>query len=270
MPSPFPGMDPYLENPIRWSGFHHTFLTGIQERLAPILRPKYFVRVEERVWVALEEDPAHRIVFPDVRVVEAEPHMRKGIAAATTAVVATPVQVIDPFDREIHEYRLEVRDLENRSLVDCIELLSPSNKIVGSISREGLLKKRREVYASDAHWIEIDLLRAGARTANLDEVGDAEYQVFLSRAGAPRRGWVWPITLRQRLPVIAIPLLPGDPDAPVDLQQEFDHAYEINGYEMDINYDRDPVPPLASDAADWARELIKQHELGLDASGNGH
>src|SRR5437868_9976955 len=106
MPSPFPGMDPYLEDPAIWSGFHHTYLTALQDRLAPVVRPKYFVRVEERVYVSREDDPAHRLIVPDLRVIDSERHRRTNSPRTATAIAA-PIPVADPLEREVHEYRLE-------------------------------------------------------------------------------------------------------------------------------------------------------------------
>ncbi len=48
MPSPFPGMDPYLEDPATWTGVHAAILGAIFERLGPAVRPKYAVRFEVR------------------------------------------------------------------------------------------------------------------------------------------------------------------------------------------------------------------------------
>ncbi|MGL6094387.1 MAG: DUF4058 family protein, partial [Fimbriiglobus sp.] len=39
MPSPFPGMDPYLEDPTYWGGFHTNLYTGIQRALNQTLPP---------------------------------------------------------------------------------------------------------------------------------------------------------------------------------------------------------------------------------------
>ena len=49
MPSPFPGMDPFLESQ-EWEDFHTTFNTILRERLGPSLEPDYLVRVERRVY----------------------------------------------------------------------------------------------------------------------------------------------------------------------------------------------------------------------------
>ncbi len=43
MRPPFPGMDPWLENPIIWPGVHNWLITAIADDLAPKLAPRYFV-----------------------------------------------------------------------------------------------------------------------------------------------------------------------------------------------------------------------------------
>lgn len=257
MPSPFPGMDPYLEDPAVWSGFHHAFLSAIQEQLAPQLRPNYFVRVEERVFVTDEADPAFRYFVPDVRVVRAtHPHQRSTVPATHGAAVAELMPVGELVDPEIHEHRLEVLDRIDRSVVTVIELLSPTNKVSGAVGRNSFLQKRREVLVSPAHWMEIDLLRRGTRTANFAETTDAEYQLYLSRAANPRRGYVLPIFLRHRLPAIGIPLRHDHPDARVDLQSALDHVYDLCGYDMDFDYTRAPAEPLSEETAHWAKQLL--------------
>jgi Protein of unknown function (DUF4058) len=39
MPSPFPGMDPFLENPGIFSDFHDSFITYLRENLQANLPP---------------------------------------------------------------------------------------------------------------------------------------------------------------------------------------------------------------------------------------
>ena len=214
MPSPFPGMDPYLEDPEIWSGFHHTFLSLLQERLSPAVRPNYFVR---------------------------------------------PVAIVELADPEIHEYHLEIRDRMDRGIVTLIELLSPTNKILGAFGRESFLQKRREIMAADTHWIEIDLLREGDRTANHGASARCEYQVYLSRAGKRRKGFVWPISIRNPLPTIAIPLRGDDADVPLDLQDAFTQTFDRGGYDLDIDYRAEPVPPLAGgETAEWTRQILAE------------
>jgi hypothetical protein len=248
-------MDPYLEDPEIWSGVHASILGVIQERLAPALRPRYVVRFEERVYVTGEEDPGYRTIVPDVRVIERDPASALPPVPAGAVAVTEPVPV-EPADDEIHEPSLTVTDVRDRSIVTVIEVLSPTNKVAGSFGRESFLRKRREVRATGAHWLEIDLLRDGVRTANLPRVPQTEYLVYLSRAGHRRQGSAWPISIRDRLPVVSVPLRGDDADIPLDLQVVLATVIERGSYDLDADYTADPVPPLSPDTAEWARQVV--------------
>lgn len=140
--------------------------------------------------------------------------------------IAEPIKVVQLLDEEIHEKALYITDVRDRSIVTVIELLSPTNKVTGAVGRESFLRKRREVFATNAHWVEIDLLRDGVRTAHLPGIPQTEYQVYLSRGPAPRQGYVWPISIRHRLPVMGVPLRGPDPDMPLDLQAALNATIE--------------------------------------------
>ena len=184
MPSPFPGMDPYLEDPELWSAVHAAVIARIQDHLAEALWPRYIVRFEERVYIAEEDDPAYRFVYPDVKVVAARPLTRPAAVAARTPVaggtttIAEPIPVIETLGEEVHERRVEIRDPADQSIITVIEVLSPTNKVSGAEGRRSFVQKRREVYASTTHWIEIDLLRGGDRTARRSPSAGTEYQGF--------------------------------------------------------------------------------------------
>jgi hypothetical protein len=64
MPSPFPGMDPYLESSELWRDLHHSFIFCSRETLPPLLPPRYYGLVEERVVL---EEPS-RSYYPDMTV----------------------------------------------------------------------------------------------------------------------------------------------------------------------------------------------------------
>ena len=114
--------------------------------------------------------------------------------------------------------------------------------------------------ATDASWMEIDLLRTGLRTPQPTNVTDTEYRVYLSRGGLPRDAVVWPIRLQDRLPVVGVPLRDGDPDVPLDLQAAVDNAVRRGSYDLDADYSTDPVPPLAGATAAWAKALLSRDE----------
>ncbi len=108
--------------------------------------------------------------------------------------------------------------------------------------------------------VEIDLLRDGLRTANLAGVPETEYLVYISRGGMPREGVAWPITLRQKLPVIGIPLRSPDPDAPLDLQEALRKAIERGSYDLDLDYEKEAVPPLRGETKIWAESMTRAHK----------
>lgn len=261
MPSPFLGMDPYLEDSVHWRDVHHGLISQMQAELNRHLRPKYHVRVAERVYISDDLDPGRKGLIPDLRI---GTRPGKEFAAfrplepsrTEAGQMAEPIEVT-LLDDEIHEAYLAVTDRQSGEVVTVVEILSPTNKVPGSRGRDSYEKKYRAVLDTPTHWLEIDLLREGQRLALQQEVQEHEYQVFLSRAVMPlRRSWIWPIRLFQRLPVIRIPLRGEDPDAQLDLQAVLNAAYDRAGYDAVIDYTRDPTPPLKPDAAIWARERI--------------
>jgi hypothetical protein len=64
MPSPFPGMDPYLEEPALWPDLHQRLITYIADALQPQIRPRYRARIEERLYVV----QSSRSIYPDMNV----------------------------------------------------------------------------------------------------------------------------------------------------------------------------------------------------------
>ena len=48
MSSPFPGMDPYLEDPENWGGFHQLLASEIVSRLNADLDAKYYADLDVR------------------------------------------------------------------------------------------------------------------------------------------------------------------------------------------------------------------------------
>ena len=69
VPSPFPGMDPYLES--HWGDIHHRLVNYACDAIQPHLPGDLYARMEERVYVESPQELAAR--YPDVRVVEGEP-----------------------------------------------------------------------------------------------------------------------------------------------------------------------------------------------------
>lgn len=261
MPSPFPGMDPFLEDPNHWGNVHHGIISEIRAALNAQMRPKYYARVEERVYVMPFDDPAQKLFrVPDVQIVrERRGHRRRNGHQVNGGALATlPVELTTiAGDDEVHEYSLKVIDAASRSAVAIIEVLSPSNKVSGSTSRREYLTKRQEILNSPTHWVEIDLLRAGAPIG--DRWGlNGDYLVHVSRADRRPKGLVWPIGLREPLPVIRIPLKDADESTPLDLQSALATAYDRGACDASIDYRRPPNPPLKPADAAWANKLLRK------------
>jgi hypothetical protein len=252
-------MDPYLEDPGIWPDDHRRIISIASEFLGARIRPKYVARIEERVYVTDETDPGRSVIVPDVLIAarpdrEADPF---GTGEGGGVEIAEPVVATTLISDEIHEARIEIIDRDGNVVVTVIELLSPANKVPGSHGRASFEDKRLEVMHSPSHWVEIDLLRAGAGVWTRERIQPRDYLVHVSRVEKRPKGLIWPIRLSQRLPVIPIPLKPEDPDAPLDLQAVLNTAYDRAGYDLTVDYARNPVPPLAGEWADWSDRLLK-------------
>ena len=266
MPSPFSGMDPYLEEPGLWPDVHHQLISTAREFLSARLRPRYYVRVEERVFISDENDPGRSVIIPELRIA-ARPGSTGSLQPAASdgpgrdVAVAEPVVATTLIEDEIHEPRIEVIDRDQRLVVTVIEILSPANKVAGARGQASYQEKRLEVMRSPSHWVEIDLLRAGVPLAAREMLPPCEYTVHVSRVQRRPKATIWPIRLHQQLPVIPLPLRADDPDADLDLQAVLDTAYDRAGYDLQIDYRAEPVPPLTRELAEWSDHLLRQKNL---------
>ena len=263
MPSPFPGMDPYLEDPGLWPDVHHGLISEMQAALNRVLRPRYHARIEERVYISDENDPGRTVIVPDLRVAEGPGETRApgGPTPIVGGAVAAPVVATTLVEEEMHEARLEIVDRDQRAVVAVIEVLSPTNKVAGSRGQQSYREKRQEVMRSASHFAEIDLLRSGVGILARETLPPHDYLVHVSPEERRPKGLIWPILLPQRLPVITIPLKPEDPDVELDLAAVLEAAYERAAYDLQIDYRKEPVPPLPEQHTAWADELLKSKGL---------
>jgi hypothetical protein len=261
-------MDPYLESPDWFPDLHHGLIYVMKATLKRRLPQAYYAQTNYRFWLEYSQ----RYAEPDVEVVRAAQKPRgrgRGRVAMAEPRTAEPlviaVETIEqgPFKQSFLEIRR--RRGEEVRLVTAIEILSPSNKKVGHASRQKYIEKQQEVLGSDAHLVEIDLLRGGTHTAavpsNLLEAkaGPFDYLVSIHRFDRPSDYLVYPISMLQRLPTIAIPLLPGDPDVLLDIQAVLDRVYDDGPYEDEIEYGKDRIiPRLNPEQAAWAADLLKK------------
>lgn len=266
MKSPFPGMDPYLEDPVIWRGFHHGFAEEIRAQLNRAVGPRYYADVE--VHTVLEEVgvlTSHHI-YPDAAVIEAD--LSTPASQVAVAIPAAPI-VRDLPEQEQHKLRtVMVKRTDTHQLVTAIEILSPYNK-----RGEGLelyRAKRWRLICSEVHLVELDLLRGGTRPGRELQHPpiDTDYIVLVNRGnpvGDGRRSAIWPVALNEPLPPCPVPLLPPDDDAALVLSEVMQQLYERAAYARRLDYtEQVPSPALRPTMSAWLSEQMESL-----AGGNG-
>ena len=254
MPSPFPGMDPYLEHPALWPDVHLELIRAIRANLVPKVAPRYYVAVEQRTYV-IAADPHTFIGRPDVAVAGPPEGPSEPPAGPTAvAVVERPVTVELPLPDRVRQRYLEIRDVETHEVVTVIEVLSPTNKRPGP-ERQRYERKRREVLDALTNLVEIDLLR-GWEPMPMGAIPASHYRILVSRGWERPRAQLYPFNVNEAIPEISIPLREGEEEPTLALGELLNQVYDQVRYDLRIDYTAEPEPPLDPAVAVWAHELL--------------
>jgi hypothetical protein len=226
MASPFPGMDPYLEDERRWKAFQPLLVHSLYQMLLPGLLDRYRARVGERDYCSEEA------LFTSIR-------------------------------REQHkEAFIEVRQRTDGRLITLIEVVSPANKITGD-GRRVYSERRDEVKKLNANVVEIDLVLQGQTL--FDGVKDSaptwDYAVVVTRWTHPDRYEIYSATLPKRLPRFRVPLASDDRDTVLDLQAAVARAYDQGDFVKCIDYALDPATRLSDESRRWLSDHLKAEKL---------
>jgi hypothetical protein len=254
-------MDPYLES--HWGDVHARLVIYMSEEIQRRLPGDLRARVEERVFVE-SDDREPRTVYPDVRVYE-RPLARDHVASTSEGIALAEPLVVHRKNEPVTETFIELREAGSGGrVITVIELVSMSNKQPGE-GRRLYLKKQAELMSGGVNSVEIDLLRGGnhvtaAPPELLPRAYREPYRICVWRAYRPDQWEVYRVPLEERLPAIAIPLRATDSDVPLDLQPLVDRCYETGAYD-DLDYTRAPEPPLESEPAAWAEDLLRRKGL---------
>ena len=257
MSSPFPGMDPYLEQ--FWPDVHARLILYACDQIEEQLPRGLIARVEERV--VLESDDGARGVYPDVKIAELSGRGGAAVAVTSRRFAVEPVIVEYEGEPATETFVNILEAGPGQRLVTVIEILSVANKLPGEGQRL-YRQKQSELRDACVSLVEIDLLRRGDRVLSLDpwripRRARTHYQVCARRGWTPRRFEVYPVPLRSPLPAIRIPLRQTDTDVRLDLQAVLDMAYRKGRYHLTVDYSDPPEPPLSGADAKWARTLVK-------------
>lgn len=258
MPSPFPGMNPYLENPELWSEVHNRTIVAIADAIAPDLRPKYYAAIEKRIYSSEIEDSV-LVGIPDVAV-----YSKRSISQQSRSTVTLPSQteaipVTIPLPEEVRESYLAIKEVGTGTVVTVVEIISPKNKRPGK-GREAYERKRQQVLASITNLVEIDLLRSGKPMRIIEKV-QSDYRILISRGDRRPRAYLYAFNLRDEIPSFPLPLQSGDREPLVELQNLLNGVYDRAGYDSRIDYTQEPVPKLKTEDAAWVDELLRSQEL---------
>lgn len=261
MPSPFPGMDPFIEACGLWESFHINLVSHIAIALADAAPERYVVRSGERSYLVLvqSEGKSSYPFLPDVTITTPRGR-KKGGKKGGTAVAEPPAKtkphVLRAFVEEEHrEAFVEIYETgPEMRLVTSIEVLSPSNKRPNSEGWDLYQRKRQSLLLGRINLVEIDLLRGGQRMPMLDPWPASPYVMMVARARKTDTCLAWEGHFQEPLPDIPIPLAKPDPDLSLNLQSLLDTIYRRFRYEHSINYATELTPELPPEAAAWWRQ----------------
>lgn len=240
MPSPFPGMDPYLEHPELWPGVHHRLIVAIADLLSVGVRPKYSVSLEVRMYELNRESP-----------------VKSEVAVASPT---KPINVTLPMPITVRQGYLEVKEVASREVVTALEILSPANKRTGK-GRDVYLAKRERILDSKTNFVEIDLLRSGEPMPILNKGISSDYRILASRGDRRPQADLYAFDLQNRISSFVLPLRSQDSEPVIDIQALLNNIYDVGGYDLKIDYAREPIPPLSEENSAWADAILRERGL---------
>ena len=254
MPSPFPGMDPYIEASGIWPDFHATLLVAIRADLNAHLPKGFAASIELYVWADdSKQQRTATIAEPDIQVRESN---WRDTSEPSIATLSAHTTIVLPALRRKKRRFIKVVDIRTRQVVTVVEVLSPSNKKNGD-DRERYLEKRKEYLANDLSFVEIDLLRGGKRPPLGKRHGAIfDYYAMVCRPWEFPRADFWTFGIRDPLPVIPVPVTEELQDTHLNLHACVERSYQEGRYSEDLPYHEPLKPRLRPEDRNWARELI--------------
>ena len=253
MRNPFPGMNPYLEQPELWHQVHNRLIVAIADELTQQIAPRYLVAIEERVYTSVSD--ALLVGIPDVAI-----SRRNDPTGATITAprLAEPTKVSVPMPEEVTERFLEVRSTQTGAVISVIEVLSPKNKR-SKEGREAYESKRQKIFGSRTSLIEIDLLRGGEPMPVLGEISKG-YRILVSRGYRRPEADLYTFGLKDPIPPFPTPLNQGEPEPVVDLQKLLNEVYERARFDLAIDYSQPVKLSLSPEEKAWVTEILGKEE----------
>lgn len=254
MPSPFPGVDPFLEAQGYWPDFHATFLNYWREAIGDRLPDVYDVRVEERVKLVDAEAEESYLIRPDIAILRSR--SPRPDASAGGASVLDPETIPTVILDEQRDVFLKIIHRPDKKLVTVLELLSPTNKV--GPGYHDYLTRRNAVLRQEVHLVELDLLTAGQRVPMRRALPPGDFFAIIARWEQRPDCQVYSWTLRHGSPRIPIPLRAPDPDLTIDLGEVYATAFDRGRYARSVDYRGALELPIPEDERAWAEGLARR------------
>ena len=252
MPSPLPGMNPFIEQPELWSEFHSRMIVAIADSLDDLLSRNYRVAVEKRVYLSQNEEQV-LVGIPDVALTSSA---SSPIDSSSSAVaVAEPQTVELPQLEEVQERYLEIREGSTGAVITSIELLSPKNKRAGE-GRDAYLRKRQQLLSSRTNLVEIDLLRGG-RPLPIKGSMASDYRILISRSDDRPQAQLYGFNLGHDIPAFGVPLKSEETAPLLQLQSLVHRIYDKARFELVIDYSQTLSPQLSKAEQLWMSDYVK-------------
>jgi hypothetical protein len=251
-------MDPYLEERNIWPDVHNALIVAIRDALVPTVAPAYYVAIEERTYI-VEEEGEKFVGRPDVAIITAPAAAEQKGESGVATGSSTAETVNLPLFEKVREGYLEVRDTQTHEVITVIEVLSPTNKVVGEGRRE-YEAKRRDVLYTLTNLIEIDLLRAG-EPMEMKPTPKRDYRIVVRAGWERHRARLYAFSVRHPIPDFPVPLRRDEKEVVLALGKLLSEIYDRARYDIRLNYHQPPEPPLAPEDAVWASELLRAKGL---------
>jgi Protein of unknown function (DUF4058) len=259
MNSPFPGMNPYLENSVFWAELHHRLITAIADNIELNIPPQYRVAIEQRTYLSDNSDSV-LVGIPDVTIFCQKAASQQHSLDNKQISTSEGITVMMPIPENVTESYLEIREVSTGFVVTTIEILSPKNKRQGE-GRKAYELKRKQVLASLSHLVEIDLLRSGKPMPILGEITPTDYHILVSRSELRPRAKLYGFNVREPIPTFALPLQSEDTEPILDLQSLLHGIYNRARYYLTIDYNQEPIPPFKPEDVVWSDMLLREQGL---------
>ncbi|MEO0455253.1 MAG: DUF4058 family protein [Cyanobacteria bacterium P01_A01_bin.114] len=276
----FPSINPYFEHPDIWPKVHQKLVKVLAELISDKLPQKYDIALRKRIY-RVSGDTA--LVVGQTSSQKSSPPLLHGSqthyangsfskSADPTRTQSTltltspppslsqPTPVYVPVPQEVREDYLEIVEPDAGEVVTTLEILTPQKKRTGR-GREMYEQHRESLLGSPVHFVEIDLLRGWIPLVMYGPDEESDYRILVSRSEQRPQANLYNWNVNELIPGFPVPLQHPHEKLVINLKQALDLAYERAGYSQDLNYKREPLPPLRTRESDWLEMFLQQRGL---------